>query len=124
MQYILKDGIPVRCEDYLRWIVWKSQNDSVVKQDRFDFDVFVSTVFTGMATLSFSGLPMVFETMVYWEDGQSRDTYGTLEAAEAGHAVYEKKIRDLFELPFEKLALLLNETDPLTSFIVRKRLSV
>ncbi len=122
MQYILEDGIPVECQDYLSWVAWRSRHDPVIKQDSFEFEVSVSTIFIGIGFPKRLSNPMVFETMVFWGEDADQFRYETLEGAKAGHASLEKKIRDLFELPLEKMALLLNEKDPLTSYIVRKRL--
>lgn len=123
MQYLLKDRLVIPEPDYLSWILWKSETDPVVKQTQFEFDVFISTVFTGSPGFTIRSEPLVFETMIFWDGCTERYKWATLDQAEFEHQALEKRIQGILDIPFGSLALMLSDTDPLVSYIVRKRLS-
>jgi len=64
MKYILKDKIPVPCEDLMEWANWIETENKRVDYTELSNGVYVSTVFLGIS-YSFNGEePLLFETMV------------------------------------------------------------
>jgi len=83
LTYILDDEHNVVPEDdVLKWAVWMQDRNrrTICRTVDFENDCTISTVFTGMGTIS------LFETMVMggWMDGVSR-TYATWDDAMKGH---------------------------------------
>lgn len=91
LNWILDDaGEPVPCDDTLEWAKWyeRSREKRIVKQTNVgDQQTLVSTVFLGIDhSWSFSGPPLLFETMIFGglQDGAQR-RYSTRAAALVGH---------------------------------------
>jgi hypothetical protein len=84
--YILKNKKPVICNNTIRWAVWFSENDRVVKQTQLD-NVFISTVFLGIDhNWGEKGKPILFETMIFeGKHNGYQERYCTWEDAELGH---------------------------------------
>lgn len=87
-KYILKDKIPVLCEDVSEWGLWFDKADRVVARTQVSEHISVSTVFIGIDH-SFSpesAVPILFETMIFGgdEDGLV-ERYSTWTEAEEGH---------------------------------------
>jgi len=75
-RYILHGKIPVPCEDLLTWARWIEDHwrDRIVRQEEVG-NLFVSTVFLGLDhDWSFEGPPMLFETMVFRNDTDPRES--------------------------------------------------
>jgi hypothetical protein len=92
-QYILVGQTPVPEPDLLTWARWFEENDRrVAKTVVFDIAL-VSTVFLGLDYHFGSlcgydtGPPLVFESMIFWEDegGEEMDRCSTWTEAEAMH---------------------------------------
>jgi hypothetical protein len=84
-KYILKDGVPVPCDDLLEWGRWMQTAKRHVALDWIG-DVKVSTVFLGLDHQFASGPPLIYETMVFGGPlDQNQDRYSTREEAEQGH---------------------------------------
>lgn len=88
-RYILKDRIPVACDDLLTWARWFEGAERVVHQENVG-ELFVSTVFLGLDHQFVGGPPLLFETMVFGKAGAGDDIYqarcSTWEQAETQHA--------------------------------------
>lgn len=85
-KYILIDKQPVPCDDLLAWARWYETADRHAGQTDI-LGVAVSTVFLGIDhNFSFSGQPILFETMVFGgaHDGD-QERYCTWAEAEEGH---------------------------------------
>lgn len=83
-KYILKDRVPVPCDDLLEWGRQFEQEERRVARTEQD-EVEVSTVFLGLDHSFGGGPPLLFETMVF---GGGRDQemrrYSTWDQAEEG----------------------------------------
>lgn len=88
-------------EGWMAWSRWFATADRQVAEDRLcvggDEAVFVvSTVFLGVEHgTDGAGAPLLFETLVFVEDGTTRDLrrYASREAAQAGHARIVESLR-------------------------------
>ena len=87
MKYILKNKLPVKCENLLEWSMWFAKTDRVIASDVID-ESLVSTVFLGIDR------DTLFETMVFGGqlDGYF-NRYMTYEAAELGHGEIVGKLK-------------------------------
>jgi len=93
-KYILKNGVPVPCDDTIEWGTWLEKADRRVALDDTPSGR-VSTVFLGIDhNFSFGGPPLLFETMVFGGpfDGE-QNRYSTREEALKGHAKILKKVK-------------------------------
>jgi hypothetical protein len=90
--YVLIGQTPVVEPDLLTWARWFEENDRRVALSRVLDIAVVSTVFLGIDHNYFRfagyGKPLLFETMVFWEDegGEEQDRCSTWAEAEAMHA--------------------------------------
>jgi hypothetical protein len=95
--YILDGHTPVPV-DVLTWGAWMEDFEQrVVGRTAVAEGVDVSTVFLGMNLQFGEGPPLLFETMVRWEDGplnQEQERYPTWAEAEQGHARMVARVRD------------------------------
>lgn len=91
--YILKDCVPVPCDDRSEWGKWSDTADRRVEQTEID-GVFISTVFLGIDhNFIGRGPPILFETMVFGgalDEEQRR--YATWDEAVAGHAAMVARV--------------------------------
>jgi len=87
MNYILKDKVPVKEPDILKWAKWIGERDNtIVIQTNLPGDILVSTVFLGIDHAFGDTEPILFETMVFGgEHSDYQERYHTWEEAEAGH---------------------------------------
>ena len=85
MNYILKDGVPVKCDDVLKWAKEFKKSDRIIAQDELG-GVRVSTVFIGIDHGLGFGKPLLFETMIFGgEHDEYQERYSTIEKAKEGH---------------------------------------
>lgn len=84
--YILVGHEPVYEPDLVKWAMWFETADRQVRLTVTEFHS-ISTVFLGIDHSFQSGPPVLFETMVFGDDGEDVDTwrYHTWTEAEAGH---------------------------------------
>jgi len=96
-EYILKDGVPVKEPDIMKWAMWfeNSNSDRRVAKTELDNDVTVSTVFLAIDHSFMGGPPLLYETMVFEGelDGEM-ERYSTLEEAQCGHDAMVKRVKD------------------------------
>jgi hypothetical protein len=82
------DHVPMPCFDILEWGLWMQANRALcrVGDDRRD-NYRVSTVFLALDHCWGSGDPVLFETMVFFDDGELgvMERYCTWAEAAAGH---------------------------------------
>ncbi len=108
MRYILEGHTPVLEPSVLVWAKWMENNDRIIARDTGNFtlhgkdprDIMVSTVFLGLDH-SFGGdIPILFETMVFFDDGEdiAQERYCTWDEAVVGHNLMMKKIEEQDEL--------------------------
>ena len=84
-KYILKDRVPVPCENLLDWARWFETADRHVAKSVND-KVRVSTVFLGLDHQWGKGPPMLFETMIFGgEHDQYQERCSTFEEAKMMH---------------------------------------
>ncbi|MAF42608.1 MAG: hypothetical protein CMI54_00375 [Parcubacteria group bacterium] len=89
--YKLINKKPVLCEDVLEWGRWFEDADRDVAKNYIgeSSEHTVSTVFLGIDHSFGGGKPLLFETMIFWEDANDyeeyQERYSTWEEAEAGH---------------------------------------
>jgi len=86
--YVLEGHTPVPCSDMARWgeMFRDIKARRVAESQVADF--WVSTVFLGLDHSFGEGPPLLFETMVFSEDGETigrLDRYATWDEAAAGH---------------------------------------
>lgn len=97
-KYILKDGVPVICEDLYEWGRYFENADRIVAKTNVTEEARVSTVFLGLDHSFSDGPPLVFETMVFGGSfNDEMDRYSTWEEAEAGHARMVERVRAILE---------------------------
>lgn len=96
--YILVDKEPVVCKDLEEWARFMAQDDSRrVALDEIH-GVRISTVFLGLDhNWAGNGGPVLFETLITWEDHDEILRYETYQEALDGHAVILKAVKDHFE---------------------------
>jgi len=106
LKYILKDKIAYPCDDLMEWAIFMASEDRVVKQTTVpDSDCLVSTVFIGLNHQFGSGLPLLFETIVFTIDADTERLtvddrfdmvrYSFYSDAEEGHENTVRKISAL-----------------------------
>ena len=87
-KYILVDREPVLEEDLGKWGKWLEENERHVADTAVE-GLRVSTVFLGIDHSFGNGKPLLFETMIFPQDGFQEelycDRYSTWEEAEEGH---------------------------------------
>lgn len=86
--YILKDGKPVMEPDILKWAKWLESSDEerVLRKDKLDGDVEVSTVFLGFDRSFGDGPPVLWETNIFGgPHDKFRERYTSEAEAIAGH---------------------------------------
>lgn len=84
MYYILKDKIPVPCDDTLTWAKAFETTDRVVANNQRN-KIRVSTVFLGLDH-GYNGNLLLFETMIFGgKHDQEQWRYATWAEAEIGH---------------------------------------
>lgn len=77
--------VPIPCFDTLEWAEWFGKTDRRVGLTEGD-GWHVSTVFVGTDSNLFDGPPILFETMVFWnEEVGDLERYRTWAEAAAGH---------------------------------------
>jgi hypothetical protein len=107
--FILQGKTPVIENDPMKWAAWFGSADRTV--DRTEVDTFtVSTVFLGIDHSFGSGLPVLFETMVFsdYDEVEIPDTtrrYRTWSEAEQGHAEVIQLVEDWCTEALEKANL-------------------
>ena len=82
-KYILRDRVPIACEDTLEWGSWFQNADRKVMATDLGDGGRISTVFLGLDHSFGGGPPQLFETLVF--DGplsDEMDRYSTWEEAE------------------------------------------
>ena len=99
MRYILKDKVPIRCDDYEEWSNFLMTN-RIVRQDQLAGPILISTIFLGLDhNFSGEGDPILFETMMFGapklEGYQMR--YKTWDEAELGHDIALQFVKKVFE---------------------------
>jgi hypothetical protein len=83
--YKLEGHTAVPCDDFIEWALAYEDRGRIVQQDQIG-DYWVSTVFLGLNTRMFSGLPALFESMVFINNKSSEsERYSTWDEALAGH---------------------------------------
>jgi hypothetical protein len=103
-KYILNDdGQAVPCDNSMAWALWyesaQTERTRQLALTRIDNHTFVSTVFIGIDhNWSSSGDPVLWETMIFGDGGESNGyqrRYSSREAALTGH----REACDLFGNP-------------------------
>jgi len=96
--YILNGREPVRCEDTLEWGKQYGRADTRRVGEDFIYGLRISTVFLALDHNFHGGYPILFETMVFADDGGGSDIYvdryRTWDEAELGHEAVCKLVRD------------------------------
>ena len=84
--YILKEQIPVRCENLIEWSKFMQEiSNRIVQQSEFD-GIRISTVFLGLDHSFGDGEPLLFETMIFGgKHDQYQERYSTWKDAIEGH---------------------------------------
>ena len=86
--YVLKDGKPVIEPNILKWAKWfeSSDEERVLRKDKIDGDVEVSTVFLGLDRSFGDGPPVLWQTMIFGgPHDQFQERYTSEAKAIAGH---------------------------------------
>lgn len=98
--YILRDKEPVLETDPVKWAQWMAVSDRHVAIDNLA-GFTISTVFLALDHSFGGGLPVLFETMVFHDEGDEPDIeglqtrrYTTWVEAELGHAEAVQALRD------------------------------
>lgn len=86
--YVLKNRVPVSCENILEWGRMFESSERIVAQDTVR-GCFVSTVFLGLDHNFGLGRPLLFETMIFTPDGDSnyQARCSTWDEAEIEHSI-------------------------------------
>jgi hypothetical protein len=97
LQYILRDGVPVPCEDVLEWGRWLCGADRIVGHTKFPGVCEVATDFVGLDRSSGeASSPVLWETVV---DGGPINLetwrYSSAEEARNGHEEQASRVRQL-----------------------------
>jgi hypothetical protein len=90
LAYILDGQIPVPCDDVATWADWMAKNDCQVANTTLAGQR-ISTVFLGLNHQPQpSGLPLLFETMIFDENGVACEMWrcSTWAEAESMHQVF------------------------------------
>lgn len=106
MHYVLdKDGNPVKEPDLLTWARWLETGERKLAYDEIKVpghpNTRVSTVFLGIDYAFGGGKPILWETMVFAQDGWAEEEcrrYGTRAAALAGHAIMVAEVMELIKV--------------------------
>lgn len=88
-RYVLLGQTPVPEPDLMIWAAWfEEHSNSIVKQERLLDLVLVATVFLGFDHRFGAGPPLLFETMTFWDGGDSdvQERCSTWSEAEEQHA--------------------------------------
>lgn len=96
--YILVDKEPVVCNDLEEWARFMGEENSRrVALDELH-GVCISTVFLAIDhNWTGNGGPVLFETLITWEEHDEILRYETYQEALDGHAVLLKAVKDHFE---------------------------
>jgi hypothetical protein len=93
--YTLKGRLPVKCRDVVAWGQWyeaSSRSHGRHVADEVRGGIRVSTVFLGVDHQFGDGPPLLFETMIFADDGCDLfGRYSTWTAAEKGHEAAKAK---------------------------------
>lgn len=99
MHYILVNGRPTYEPDAGKWAEWfeTSEQERVVHQTEVG-GLMISTTFIGIDLSPLGGEPMVYETMIFGDDGeqalaQFQQRYTTLGEAKIGHWNVVEQVR-------------------------------
>lgn len=68
MYYILQGKLAIPCDSLMEWVEWMQKNDRTVHKTTIE-GALVSTVFLGMNHNFTGGDPLLFETMVFRDEG-------------------------------------------------------
>ena len=81
-KYILDGKIPVPVDDTLEWAVWYETADKqrIVRQETIG-EYWVSTVFLALDHGFDKGPPLLFETMVFWDERNPDGRRGSVDDA-------------------------------------------
>ena len=91
-KYILDGKTPIPCEDILEWGEFMEKEGAKRVAAHEEAGVNVSTVFLGLDHGMQSGIPILFETMIFGgEHDEYQERYTTWEEAEVGHIEACKK---------------------------------
>jgi hypothetical protein len=87
--FVLDGTQPVPCDDVVAWSAWMAQADLDVVDTWLGPAIHVSTVFLGLCATNKERPLLLFETLVYWDDGPldgMTACYATWDDAKQGHA--------------------------------------
>ena len=104
--YILKDKIPIPCEDLMEWRRWfETSNNRIVKHTTIG-NFYVSTVFLGIDHNYYtSDEPILFETMIFNNDKDAKDAeeyqerYSNYDEALEGHKKAIEYVKNTVIMP-------------------------
>jgi hypothetical protein len=121
LYYTLTEGrLPIPCADVLAWAMWFEQNHQARRVAHDACDGYrVSTVFLGLDhNFRGCGDPLLFETMVFLDSGETgdMDRYTTWAEAAAGHerirSICARQWADARELTLATLRNALKRPEP------------
>lgn len=99
MNYILKNGKPVPCEDVLEWARLHESTDRVVERTEVG-NATVSTVFLGVDYNFGRGKAILFETMIFGgEFDMYQWRYATMGEAKQHHFAVVEALKTGVEIP-------------------------
>jgi hypothetical protein len=83
--YILNEKTPVPAKDLSTWATWFNHTPRTINQTQIPGGPFISTVFIGFNKNLNSETPLLFETMVFADNGNKGYKTATWAAAEEKH---------------------------------------